>query len=306
MKTELHCHTRLSDGSFTFDEILASAIDKGISCLAITNHDTTRDLEEMRVKGLARGVEIIPGIEISAYDFARNRRVHILGYYIDPASPAIEALCAPLLEQRHQGCLSSIANLIEAGYDISLEDVLTYAEGGTGIYKQHIMHALIDKGYATAIYGDLYKQLFSRGENGEQPGIAYVKTTYVSAVDAIRVILQAGGVPVLAHPGQYRSFEALPELVKNGLRGIEVWHPLNGPTDEAMAACLAKEYGLVMTGGSDFHGIYGERETDLGSKCPGAEAILAMKAIASKPAPASMTVSKPMSDPGFREGAVSK
>ncbi|NQX68304.1 PHP domain-containing protein [Paenibacillus alba] len=278
MKAELHCHTRLSDGSFTFDEILDLAIQSEVSHLAITNHDTTQELASMVDKGLKRGVEIIPGIEISAYDFIRNRRIHILGYFVEPGHAALDTLCSPLLEMRHEGCRTAVDRLIEAGYAITWEQVLHYAEGGTGVYKQHIMHALIDQGYTASIYGELYKKLFSRGLNGEQPGIAYIPTKYVDAGDAIRAILAAGGVPVLAHPGQYRSFEAVPALVDAGLQGIEVWHPLHGPEDEERARGCAEEYDLVMTGGSDFHGFYGEKEVELGSKSPGIDTVQLLRA----------------------------
>ncbi|MCR8630291.1 PHP domain-containing protein [Paenibacillus radicis (ex Xue et al. 2023)] len=278
MKVELHCHTNLSDGSFTFDEIIQLALRENVSHLAITNHDTTKDLENMVITGGKSGVEIIPGIEISAYDFKRNTRVHILGYYIDPGNPTIEAICGPILERRHQGCLTMVHKLIEAGYSITLEDVEKFAVGGTGIYKQHIMHALIEQGYTTTIYGDLYKKLFSRGQNGENPGIAYIPMEYVEAKAAIHAVLQAGGVPVLAHPGQYGNFEAVPELVESGLQGIEVWHPLHEPKDEAIAQEYALKYDLLMTGGSDFHGFYGEKEVELGSKSLGLEIVKAIKA----------------------------
>ncbi|UKS28613.1 PHP domain-containing protein [Paenibacillus sp. HWE-109] len=273
MKVELHCHTNLSDGSFTFEEILELAVKEDIRYLAITNHDTTLEINEMINRGLERGIEIIPGIEVSAYDFRRNRRVHILGYYIEPGHAELETLCSPLLEMRHDGCRMAVDRLIEAGYSITWEQVLKHAAGGTGVYKQHIMHALIDQGYTTTIYGDLYKKLFARGQNGEPQGTAYIPTKYVDACDAVRAILKAGGVPVLAHPGQYRSFEIVPELVQAGLQGIEVWHPLHGPDDEDQAREFAFKYDLVMTGGSDFHGFYGEKEVELGSKSPGIDTI---------------------------------
>ncbi|WP_028548453.1 PHP domain-containing protein [Paenibacillus sp. UNC451MF] len=278
MKVELHCHTRLSDGSLTFDEIMEQALENRVTHVAITNHDTTRELEQMVKTGQERGIEIIPGIEVSGFDFKRERRVHILGYYIEPGNPAIESLCSPLLERRHQGCRHAVDRLIQAGYSITWDDVLKYAESGTGVYKQHIMHALIDQGYTTTIYGELYKKLFSRGQNGEQPGIAYTPTEYVDACEAVRVILQAGGVPVLAHPGQYRSFEAVPELVEAGLQGIEVWHPLHDHEDEIRAREFALEFDLIMTGGSDFHGFYGEKEVELGSKSPGLTVVNELKA----------------------------
>ncbi|NRF94610.1 PHP domain-containing protein [Paenibacillus frigoriresistens] len=269
MKVELHCHTNISDGSYSFNEVVDSAQKEKVSHLAITNHDTTRGLNEMMIQGKERGIEIIPGIEISAYDCKRQTRVHILGYFIEPGHSALEDLCSPLLEQRHQACLTMVRHLIEAGYAITLDQVMKFAEGGTGIYKQHIMHALIEQGYTTTIYGELYRKLFSRGMNGEEPGIAYIPMKYVDAKLAIQAIGQAGGVSVLAHPGQYHNFDAVPELVESGLQGIEAWHPLHSPDDEVKAQEYALEYDLVVTGGSDFHGYYGEKEVLLGSKSPG-------------------------------------
>ncbi|CAM4233013.1 PHP domain-containing protein [Paenibacillus alkaliterrae] len=278
MKVDLHCHTNISDCSLSFCEIIDLAKLEGVGCLAITNHDTTQGLEEMAEAGKREGVEIIPGIEISAYDFSRNRRVHILGYFVEPGHPALEELCAPLLDMRHHASYVMVNRLIEAGYNITWEQIAKYASGGTGVYKQHIMHALIDSGYTSSIYGDVYRKLFSRGQNGEAPGIAFVPMKYVDARSAIRAIIQAGGIPVLAHPGQYGNFDAVPELVESGLAGIEVWHPLHGSEDEARAREYAEQYGLIMTGGSDFHGFYGETDAALGCKDPGIECVIALKA----------------------------
>lgn len=278
MKIDLHCHTKLSDNSLTFEEIVELALAEEVTHLAVTNHDTTLRLNDMVRYGAENGIEIIPGIEISAFDFVRGRRVHILGYYVEEGHPALAELCDPVIAARHNASRVMVERLIDAGYDISWQQVERYAEGGTGVYKQHIMHALIDKGYTKHIYGDLYKKLFSRGQNGEQPGIAFMPSKYVDAHDAIRAIGQAGGVAVLAHPGQYRSFEIAHELVQTGLAGIEVWHPLHGPEEEAMAEALAMQYGLIMTGGSDYHGFYGEKDDKLGSKSPGISCVNALKA----------------------------
>lgn len=166
----------------------------------------------------------------------------------------------------------------DAGYEISWEQVQTYAQGGTGVYKQHIMHALIDRGYTDAIYSPLYKQLFARGGDGEQPGIAYVPLTYVDAVQAIQTILAAGGIPVLAHPGQMDNYDAVPEWTEAGLLGIEVKHPDHGAVEEARARTLAHQFELIMTGGSDFHGFYGDQSHRLGSQSLGIESVEALKA----------------------------
>lgn len=270
MKIDLHCHTNVSDCPLSFEQVLELAIQEDVHYLAITNHDTTRDLLRMIELGQTRGVTVIPGIEISAYDFARSRRVHILGYFIEPGHPALEQLCSPLRERRHQASRTMVEKLVNAGFRISWERVEQLAEGGTGVYKQHIMHALIEQGYTDSIYGPLYETLFAKG------GVAYTPVAYVDAAEAVRAVRNAGGIAVLAHPGLYGNFEAAAELVRAGLQGIEVWHPEHGPDEERQAMQVAAEYKLVMTGGSDFHGAYGEAEVRLGSKSPGVACIEAL------------------------------
>ncbi|WP_449619723.1 PHP domain-containing protein [Robertmurraya sp. Marseille-Q9965] len=277
MKVELHCHTNISDCTLSIEEVLSLALEQEVTHLSVTNHDTTKGLEEAMECGKRVGIEIIPGIEISGFDFERGRRVHILGYFIEPGSKAIELVCQPLVEKRHQASMEMVERLMAAGYNITWERCLEIAHGGTGVYKQHIMQALIEAGYTDSIYGELYKKLFNRGQNGEQPGIAFIPMKYIDAFTAVKTIRKAGGVPVLAHPGQYRNFEMVPELVEAGLQGIEVWHPLHDEKDEKMAKELADEYDLVMTGGSDFHGAYGEKPVLIGSKNPGIEVLEALK-----------------------------
>ncbi|AET61054.1 PHP domain-containing protein [Paenibacillus terrae HPL-003] len=274
---ELHCHTKISDNSFTTEEVIRMAKEAGVTHLAITNHDTTMGLREAMALGEQYGVEVIPGIEISAYDYKRGRRSHFLGFYVEPNHAAIEELCAPLRVSRHEACRVMVERIREVGYNIDWGQVQSYAQGGTGVYKQHIMHALIDRGYTDSIYSPLYKMLFARGGDGKEPGIAYVPLTYVDAFDAIRTILAAGGVPVLAHPGQMDNYDAVPEWAEAGLMGIEVKHPDHSAIDEARARALAHEYGLIMTGGSDFHGFYGNKPSPLGSQSLGIQCVDAIK-----------------------------
>ncbi|WP_077210926.1 PHP domain-containing protein [Bacillus dakarensis] len=278
MKVELHCHTNISDCPLSSEEVLSLAVGEGISHIAITNHDTTKGLVEAMEEGKRLGIEVIPGIEVSGFDFQRGRRVHILGYFVTPGHDAITSLCQPIIEKRHALSYEMVQRLITAGYNIKWERCLELSAGGTGVYKQHIMHALIEAGYADQIYGDLYRKLFNRGQNGEKPGIAFIPMEYVDAKDAVRAVREAGGVPVLAHPGQYGNFEYVPELVEAGLQGIEIWHPLHSKVHEEQARKLAFDYDLVMTGGSDFHGEYGEKPVLLGSKNPGIECLNALAA----------------------------
>jgi predicted metal-dependent phosphoesterase TrpH len=148
----------------------------------MTDHDTTKGLKEAINLGQEFGVNIIPGIEISAYDYKRNKRAHILGLFIEPGHDALEKLCQPLVEARHLASQEMVDRIIKAGYNITWAEVEKYAEGGTGVYKQHIMHALVDKGYCDSIYCDLYKKFFKRGNNPETQGIAYIPLEYVDTV----------------------------------------------------------------------------------------------------------------------------
>jgi predicted metal-dependent phosphoesterase TrpH len=269
---DLHCHTNISDNSFSIEEVIGLAKDKGVKHLAITDHDTTKGLLQAIQIGQTLGVEIIPGIEISAYDYERNRRAHILGLYITPDHPSIAELCGPLVAKRHEASWQMVKLIKNAGYDITWEEVNALCEGGTGVYKQHIMHALLNKGYTDKIYGDLYQKLFKRGEPLQEKGLAFVSIDYIDVLDAIRVIKEAGGIPVLAHPGQFDNFSAVDEWARAGLEGIEVLHPLHDNKDEIKARAIAEKLNLIQTGGSDFHGFYGESANNyIGSKSIGYE-----------------------------------
>ncbi|MFZ4453061.1 PHP domain-containing protein [Salibacterium aidingense] len=272
---ELHCHTKISDNSMNIVDIMELAREKGITHLALTDHDTMEGLEPAKKIGEKYEITIIPGIEMSAYDFKRNTRAHILGYYIDPYHEPLKRICDPMAARRHEASYKMVEKIMNLGYNIDWPLVQSYAQGGTGVYKQHIMHALWDKGYTNGIYTDLYKQLFSSVKN--KPGEAYVPVEYIDVREAIQTIKQAGGIPVLAHPGQFNNFDAVQEWVALGLKGIEVWHPLHDAHVEQLAHYYASTYNLIETGGSDFHGLYGEHHDELGSKNPGLNAMIALK-----------------------------
>ncbi|WP_127578962.1 PHP domain-containing protein [Paenibacillus koleovorans] len=276
-KIDLHCHTKASDNTMTVNEVLSAAVAAGISHLAITDHDTTLGVQEAMELGERVGITIIPGIEISAYDYERGRRAHILGYYIQPGHPALARLCGPIVEQRHQASFRMVQRLVEAGYRLSWEQVLGYAQGGSCVYKQHIMHALVDSGQSPELFGVLYKQLFSRSDEQERTGSALVPLKYVDAVEAIRAIRDAGGVAVLAHPGQLHNYEAIEGWAAAGLEGIEALHPSHNRAEEQKARWYAEQYGLVATGGSDFHGGYGNAAYPLGCIDAGTECLHALE-----------------------------
>ncbi len=251
MKEDLHVHTTLSDGSDTFEEVLEQARERGIGRVAFTNHDTTRGLNEARAAGARLGVEVACGIEVSAYDFARGRKVHVLGYGLDEDSPALASLCGPVLDRRRRNSLWQLDRLVEAGYEVDIEHALALGQASTCLYKQHLMAALTDAPYASAEYQSLYRSLFKDG------GICDCNTVYVDMRDAVQAIVEDGGRAVLAHPGQLDSYDAVPELVACGLAGIEARHPDHTPIDLVRCRRLAERYHLACTQGSDYHGSFG-------------------------------------------------
>jgi predicted metal-dependent phosphoesterase TrpH len=265
---DLHCHTAISDNSLTVREVIAEAARTGITHLAITDHDTTLGIPDAcRYAGI-HGITLIPGIEISAWDSGEQKKVHLLGLNIDPYNSDLIQFCAPILKTRHQACLGALDRIIGMGYDISPDRVLFFARHGTGVFKQHIMHALMEAGYTDAIYGDLYRTLFKDPDNP-----VVIPIEYLNVHEAIRRIIDAGGMAVLAHPVSFGNMDLLPDLVDTGLGGIEVYHPSHGTDAERVCLEAAEQYNLVTTGGSDFHGMYGNGSEILGSRSPGYEAV---------------------------------
>lgn len=253
MTMDLHVHSHYSDGSASVEELLQMASERGLTHLSLVDHDTVRSVEPARMKGREYGITVIPGVEISAYDFSRNRKVHILGYSFDKEAPNIQKLCNPLLSRRHLNSLWQIEQLQKNGFPIELKEVIEKAEMSGTIYKQHIMDCLVTDAFNSRFYTQLYRQLF------KDDGICASDIEYVDAFAAVRAIKADNGYAVLAHPGQLDSFDIIPELVKHGLDGIERNHPDHSPEDRMKVEHYARKYSLFQTGGSDFHGRYGQQ-----------------------------------------------
>jgi predicted metal-dependent phosphoesterase TrpH len=256
LKADLHIHSDWSDGSLSVRELVKLAKALYIEAISVTDHDTMAGQEEALEEGARQGLAVIPGIEISAIDtesgLDSGRKVHILGYKVKDRDE-VSRVCRPYLEDRGRAVLEAAEKIQAAGYPVDREDVLSHA-GKLGIpYRQHLMRALADRGYTRSIYGPLYSELFGPG------GLAVVKSRYMSAQEAVRLIRNCGGFPVLAHPFQYDSMGLLPKLVKWGLGGIECWHHTQTPERERIVREEAERYGLFLTGGSDFHGLYAEK-----------------------------------------------
>ena len=259
MSIDLHCHTKLSDGSLGIDDLIMVAKKSGMTAIAITDHDSLAGTRRGQMIGERLGLQVIPGVEFSAYDKKRDKKVHILCYL--PEFPdRLEGLCRKISNARKRAGQFMILKAAQR-YPITPDFVVRCASGSTNIYKQHIMHALVECGYTTKIYGELYKELFSPES----------KNNIISKIDSpepkeiIEAIHEAGGIAVLAHAGWYDNFELLEdELIELGLDGVEVWHPKNSEEDRKRLMAIAKKNKLLMTGGSDFHGSYNAEPTKIG------------------------------------------
>lgn len=258
MSADLHCHTRISDGSLGLDELIILAKRKGIHTIAVTDHDTFAGATRAKVIGQRHGVEVIHGAEVSAWDFKRDRLVHILCYLCEhPAR--LEGLFNKILDNRRKAASIALQKIMRL-YPITPEMVAKRAQGSTTIYKQHIMQALVDAGYADKIFGPLYQKLFNN-----KYGIAKTNIEYPDVFEVLELIHQAGGVAVLAHPAVYDSYDLLPELAEKGLDGVECYYPRAKEDDPEVLSALAQKYDLVMTGGTDFHGATTSSVNPLGT-----------------------------------------
>jgi predicted metal-dependent phosphoesterase TrpH len=252
IKADLHLHSTWSDGSMRVPQIVKLAKLIGLDAISITDHDTMANMSEAAAEGRRQSLSVLPGVEISAFNPGTGRKAHILGYHVKDAQALTDA-CRPYLDARRRANLLALERVRAAGYPIDAEDVSLYLGEGGIPHRQHIMHALADRGYTPSIYGGLYDRLY--GPNG----IAVAKSDYMPAADAIRLIRETGGFAVLAHPFQYDSMEYLPALVSHGLNGIECWHHTQTPERQAAVKAAAAKHGLFLTGGTDWHGLYSEK-----------------------------------------------
>ena len=259
MAADLHCHTKLSDGSVGIEDLIVIAQKSGIDTIAITDHDCLAGTVRGKVIGKRYGVNVIPGVEISAIDNEAGKKVHILCYLAD-APDRLEGLCKRTSIARKRA--GQIMMLKVAGrFPITSDFIISHASGSTNLYKQHIMHALMAAGYTNEIFGDLFHALFSR----ESETNVLAPTKYPSIEEVLEEVHGAGGIAVLAHPAFYDNFDEIEKYIDLGLDGIEVWHPSATEDDVHRLTEICKAHDLLMTGGSDFHGIYGAKTVTLGT-----------------------------------------
>ena len=258
MSGDLHLHSRYSDGSLDIEQIAYIASKSSLKYISITDHDCLDSWNSLNIISSKYNINIITGVELSCMDFKRNRKVHILCYNAEKTD-ALKSICKYVTDSRADAG-QKMTNIVLQKYNVIFGLLKKYASNNGCIYKQHIMHALMQSGYSTSVYGDLYSYIFSK----ETP-CGNIKVSYIDVRDAIHTIKMAGGKAILAHPKCYNSFELMDELIDESMiDGIEVWHPSNLREDVEYIYSKVKENDLIATGGSDFHGLYNSSSRYIG------------------------------------------
>jgi predicted metal-dependent phosphoesterase TrpH len=258
---DLHVHTTFSDGTLTPREVIQLAQHVGLSAIAITDHDTVRGNREAIEEGGRFGIEVVPGVEVSVD--SHTGTMHVLGYYIDFAcDPLVETL-QRIENARHKRNKEILEKLSRLGMPLDYEAIKAMAREGP-VGRPHIAQALVKKGHVANL-----REAFDKYLKKGAP--AYAERLRFSEVDAIQIIREAGGLAVLAHPKSLCCDDSaclsaiVARLVSLGLQGLEVYYPSHSPEMQRTYESLAKRYGLLVTGGTDFHGaIYPDLQLGFG------------------------------------------
>jgi len=253
---DLHIHTRCSDGTSTPEEIPILASQAGLEGVAITDHDAVDGIERAIAGNSSNGLEIIPGVELSTT--LGGADIHILGYYIDWRDRTLLEWIALFREKRLERARKIVEKLRTLGLDLRFDTVLEVADGAA-IGRPHIADALV-KEELIRFYGEAFARYIG------YDGPAYFSKYAISPTEAIQLIRRGGGIPVLAHPGSVHRDECIPAMVRDGLMGIEVFHPIHPPVVRRHYEALAIKHGILRTGGSDYHGD-GRGRAQIGCEC---------------------------------------
>ena len=253
-EADLHCHTTASDGLLSPTELVQLAAKLGLKGIAITDHDTIQGWKEAEKAGANYQIRILKGIELNTTWYGKE--VHILGYEVDSSSNHLTDKLRVLRNAREERMVEILGRFKDLGINISVDEVQRFSHGES-IGRPHIAQALIERGYVRSI-----KEGFDLYLGTGAP--AYVPRYKLTPEEGIHLIRDAHGVAVLAHPGVLRLEKGIPAWVKAGLQGIEVLHSQHNRDDEKRYLEIAEEYGLLTTGGSDFHGEASKPGVNLG------------------------------------------
>lgn len=250
MGFDLHTHSIYSDGSLKPQELIRKAVKSGLDGIALTDHDTVSGIEKAIAESIKYQFTFIPGIELTT-DFGEVE-AHILGYNLDYLNPALLQKLNTILESRKERARLIIKKLNKAKIPLSWEKVKAETTSGF-VGRTHIYRALQSSGLIASSHGSEAFNYYL-GKNG----VAYVPHREINTFEAIALIREAGGIPVLAHPGRMADDQLVARLVDNGLQGIEVYYPTHTTEQTERYLRLAEKYELIITGGSDYHGAFSQ------------------------------------------------
>ena len=246
MKVDLHIHTSYSDGAFSPEKIVDTAIDAGLEAIAITDHDNVLSHQIALDYAKDKSLKILPGVEINT--IYKGYEVHILGYFMDLEDSDFQKLIKTQQQARVKQTKEIITLLSKrAGIKITLDSIFSQVAPGGSIGRPHIAKAITNAG-GTSSSIEAYNKYINDNSN------VYVQRKTVTPFEAVEVIYEAGGIPVFAHPYDVDIADQLTkEMMNFGLRGLEAYHRKHSPAIIEYFSTLAEKYGLIITGGSDFH-----------------------------------------------------
>ena len=257
---DLHVHTNYSDGTFSPEEAVRFAKGAGLSAISITDHDTVGAIARAIEEGKKEGLGIIPGVELSCeVEDSQRSELHMLGYFINTEDATFTAFLKAFRQARSERAEKILKKLQDTGISLKKE-ILEKIAGYGAVGRLHVAKALVEAGFTKTV-GEGFLKYLSAGKP------AYVPKFKLSPEDAIKLISDAGGVAVLAHPYyiHYSDRGFIQDLVAAGLEGIEVWHTKHSASAEKTFKQIARDLHLVATGGSDCHGPYGQEPPLMGS-----------------------------------------
>jgi hypothetical protein len=240
---DLHLHSTASDGLMAPADVVRAAVAAGLAALALTDHDTVEGLPAAREAALQADIELVPGVELSAYE--GDEEVHLLGLHLDDLE-GMQAALRVFRAARRERAGEMVRLLNVAGVRITFADVLHEA-GDAAIGRPHVARAMVQNGWAMDL-----RDAFERYLGAGRP--AYLDKLRLGIAEAVGLVHDCGGITILAHPGALGTHQRIAALAALGLDGVEVLHPSHSADDRARLATLAAHLGLVPSGGSDSHG----------------------------------------------------
>jgi predicted metal-dependent phosphoesterase TrpH len=274
---DLHSHTVHSDGDHSPAQLLAEAAAAGIRVLSVTDHDTVSGIAECRAAAQAAGIRLVPGIELSCE--LHGREVHILGHFLDETSQALGSLAGGMLQERRERMEKMCAAAQALGFTAVTYARVLARSGGENLGRPHLARVLVECGHAVSVKEAFDKFLHTRGP-------LWVDRRRLTVPEAVQLIRGAGGTSSVAHPGANEiSRQELKVMADAGLDAVEAFHPEHPPNQAEAFVRWAKDFGLLVTAGSDYHGPTVQPDRKLGDRFLTADRFAALEEKARRPRP---------------------